>query len=170
MQGCLPFTYKAFRHEENLFIQRFYLFIQGLYLLYKDRYWLYNNTNLRWLNKKPWMNTFLGKSKYSIQHQPRQWEKEREVFFGGEIPLEVLILKALRGVRNGKLNQKENYILNLNISNLNFRLQPTHIKACRHLATFDPGTTYRHKCDLLVSFISHTQCGIKLTRRSHLHL
>ena len=49
------------------FAYKIYLFIQGLYLLYKDRYWLYNNTNLGWIIKKPWMNKFLGKSKYSIE-------------------------------------------------------------------------------------------------------
>ena len=38
-------------------------------------------------------------------------------------------------------------------------------RACRHLETFGLVTTYRYKCDLLVSFISHTQCGIKLARK-----
>jgi len=43
--------YKAFRHEENVFIQRFYLLIQGLFLLYNQLANLYIKTNLAWMNK-----------------------------------------------------------------------------------------------------------------------
>ena len=40
-----------------------------------------------------------------------------------------------------------------------------HAKACRHWATYDPGTTYRYKCDLLVSFMS---AGRKSTYMYHI--
>ena len=43
----------------------------------------------------------------------------------------------------------------------------SRLRACRHLATFDPGTTYIYKCDILVSFMPHGVWLMKLTRRSH---
>ena len=46
----------------------------------------------------------------------------------------------------------------------------SRLRACRHLATFDPGTTYIYKCDILVSFMPHCVWLMKLTRRSHLYL
>ena len=44
------------------------------------------------------------------------------------------------------------------------------VRACRHLATFDPGTTYIYKCDLLVSFMPYGVWLMKLTRMSHLYM
>ena len=44
------------------------------------------------------------------------------------------------------------------------------ITACRHLETFDLGTAYIYKCDLLVSVMLHDVWLMKLTRRSHLYM
>ena len=44
------------------------------------------------------------------------------------------------------------------------------IRAYRHLETFDPGTAYIYKCDLLVRFMPHDVWLMKLTRRSHLYM
>ena len=46
----------------------------------------------------------------------------------------------------------------------------TRLRAQRHLESFYPATVYIYKCDLLVSFISHTSCGMTLTKRSHLYM
>ena len=45
-----------------------------------------------------------------------------------------------------------------------------HITAYRHQETFDPGTSYIYKCDLLVSDMPHDVWLMKLTKRSHLYI
>ena len=64
----------------------------------------------------------------------------------------------------------QKYYLEVRISD-GFPMQAkARITACKHLETFDPGTAYKYKCDLLVSVMLHDVWLMKLTRRSHLYM